>query len=395
MTVLPLPQQSSADVKLAADKSVIQLGESVDLYIDPPDSVYNYVFNFDDGTPEQTKDRNMRSISHKFATVGTHKVSAAAVAPAGVAPFEAEIFPKQIVVEHVQISADPNSVEIGIPVSIRATSVSKDTSLLYRFSFDDGIQTAWQSSNEAPPHTYTVIREYHPQVEVAFVKDVPLDSATFVAVKVLPASVQALIFTATPSRVNAGELVTFTAAYPDKKRHLQYRFNYGDEHPGVWQDEVKAEHSYTSGPSHDASVEVGVLINGTVTVLVSSPAKTIEVNATQVTVTSPTQNPLGPTPKPPGPEWPWFLIAIIGGVLIVIGVFAGTLMVAYKAGIWPFSPKPTFVSHLDVGNATTMDHNGAVSLIEFEVEWNPNVSGGFFDVRTSELKLVRAERIRL
>jgi hypothetical protein len=385
------PQQKS--VWIVADKTLIQLGETINFKLEPEQlvahSAYRFVFGFDDGSAPAAKIPG-QPVRHRFASAGAHTVSAFAEAPPGLGPDEEGIDPITINVERVKLSANPLSAEVGIPVSLKATSVSKDANLRYRFTFGDNKPPSdWQESNKAAPHAYSAADQYRPKVEVGLLNGTqvdPLDSNFSEPIKVVLPPAAAVVFRVKPSSVKLDETVTLSAEFADKRRHIQYRFLFGDGRTTEWGDEASVAHSYSAGGWYQPSVEVGVVLDGTVVPLIMSAPQKVEVIAIQVPVASPLKTP-SPEPRFPPPDWPLYLIII----LIAVVVLTGTLVVTYKVVKWASAPKPTFTSHIDVGTATT-DHGSPGSLVEFEVDLNPNVAEGSYEVFTSESRLVRAER---
>ena len=356
-------------VSLSADKTLIQLGETVSFRLEPYPR-YTFMFDFGDGTPPVAKDPNTASIDHQFLVAGSHPVNAHAVVPAGV-PDPGSIAPIMITVQQVQLSTPPASVEVGVPLSLTATSVSKDPNLRYRFSFGDEKQTDWQTSNEAL-HSYSTAHPYQPKVEVGFAGNSPIvsiDSNSARVIDVVLPPPDSLVFHVEPSRVRVNEPVSLSAEFPAKERHIQYRFQFGDGGSSEWQDENHLTHNYSVGTHHPA-VEVGVLLDGAVYTLATSIPQTLEVIA-----------------SPSNPLWPWYLVAIGVGLIMIAGVVFG----GYKTARWLFPPEPSFVPHMDIVKPTLHPDNGT-QLVSFELELSPNLSGGLHDLFTNSPRLIQAER---
>jgi hypothetical protein len=203
------------------------------------------------------------------------------------------------------------------------------------------------------------------------------DSNSASVVEVTLPSMPSLTFSVTPLRVKTNEVVNLYANLPANGRHLQYRFNYGDGKTSEWQDDGKTTYTYSEAKSYEPSVETGVLVDGTVYPLIKSDSRTITVDAVAGEVASPVQVPpeVGPTPSP---RWPPDILILIC-ILVVIGLVSFTILGVggYKIVKWAFTPKPTFVSHMDVGTVTT-DHSGATPLIDFELHLDPNMRSGLY-----------------
>jgi hypothetical protein len=362
------PQQFP--VSLSANKALIQLGETVTFRLDP-DPRYTFMFDFGDGTPPVAKDPNAAGIDHQFLVAGPHPVNARALVPAGVAGSVSAINSVTIAVEQVHLSPVLPSVEVGVPLSLTATSVSKDPNLRYRFSFGDDKQTDWQTSNEAS-HSYSTAHPYQPKVEVGFAGNSPIvsiDSNSARVIDVVLPPRDSLVFHVEPSRVRVNEPVSLSAEFPAKERHIQYRFQFGDGGPSDWQDEGRITHSYSAG-TYQPVAEVGVLLDGVVYPLVTAVPQKLEVIA-----------------SPSNPVWPWYLVAIGVGLIMVAGVVFG----GYKIFKWLFPPEPSFVPHMDIVKPTLQPENGT-QLVSFELELNPNLSGGLHDLSTNSPRLIQAER---
>jgi hypothetical protein len=390
-TAVSVPPQRKS-VWIVADRTLVQLGETINLKLEPEQAVaqsrYRFSFTFNDGSARETKLPG-QPVRHRFASAGAHTVSAFAEDVAGLGPDEEGIDPITINVERVKLSASPLSTEVGIPVLLQATSVSKDPNLRYRFTFgDDKPTTDWQESNKAR-HGYSAVAKYQPKVEVGLANGtqvVPMDSNVSAPVNVVLPQAGAVLFRVNPPRVKSDEAVTLSAEFPAKQRHIQYRFVFGDSQTSEWKDEPLAIHNYTAGGWYEPSVEVGVVLDGTVYPLITAAPQRLEVIATHVVVPPLSQNSDRNEPSSK-PDWPFYLIVI----LVFVVVLTSALVVSYKAVKWVSTPKPTFVSHIDVGSAA-IDQVGFDSLVKFEIDLNPNVAKGSYEVFTSEPRLVRAER---
>lgn len=391
-SVSVVPQQQYQQTTIVADKRLIQLGETVTFHMEPAEvfarSAYSFLFDYGDGTPKETTDRGKRVVQHRYTSAGRFKVSVDAMAPAGVAPFEETIDPITINVQQVKLSANPRSAEVGMPVSLKATSVSKDPNLRYKFLFGDNQQTNWQESNEAS-HPYSAPGDYIATVEIGFGDNaVQVDSSKSDSIRIAFPQPASLVFRVKPARVNANEAVTLSAELPTKGRHIQYRFVFGDNQTSEWQDNGNQTHTYVAG-TYQPTAEAGVLIEGTVVPLVTAPPKTIEVVALQPPVVSPTPTQTSPTrePLPVLPDWLLNLILVLIGLAVTVGA----LVLSYKAAKWAYTPKPTFVAYTDVGTAT-MDQSSTAHVIDFELHLDPNVGEGSYDISKTEPNLIRAER---
>ena len=391
MTVPPrvnqVPPQANETLTIRADRKLIQVGETVTFVLEPKKyfdhSRRTIEFNFGDGKTE-TKDPSKTEVQHQFTSAGQFNVSVKVSSPPGIALVEV-IDPITITVAQVKLSVNPQSLEVGMPVSLKATSVSKDPNLRYKFLFGDNKQTNWQESNEAT-HSYSAAGDYKATVDIGFGDNaVRLDSIDSDSIKVTLPTPESIDFRVQPSRVDANETVTLSVRFRESGRNIQYRFLFDDGQTSEWQAEPQITHPYVAG-TYQPTAEVGVLIDGTVVTLVTSAPKTIEVVGIQQPSVSPTPTQPPPPPPPPSVIPDWLIFVLIGLVVTVVA-----LVVTYKAAKWAYTPKPTFVAFTDVGTAT-MDQNQIAPLSDFELHLDPNVGEGSYDISKSEPSLIRDER---
>lgn len=389
MTVPPrvneAPSQANEPLTIRADKKLIQVGETVTFVLEPKKyfdhSRPTVEFNFGDGKTE-SKDPSKTEVQHQFTSAGQFMVSVKIGSPPGIALVEV-IDPITITVAQVKLSVNPRSVEVGMPVSLQATSVSKDPNLRYKFLFGDNKQTNWQESNEAT-HSYSAAGDYKATVEIGFGDNaVRLDSNDSDSIKVTLPPPQSIDFRVRPSRVDANETVTLSVRFRENGRNIKYRFLFDDGQTSEWQDEGQITHSYVAG-TYQPTAEAGVLIDGTVIPLVTATPKTVEVAGIPSAASPTPTQATSPTPSPPPVKDPIL-------ILIWLAIAAVVLVSSYKAVKWAYTPKPTFVAFTDIGTAT-MDQNQITPLSDFELHLDPNVGEGSYDISKSEQSLIRAER---
>jgi len=386
-----------------------QVGETVLLYLESnaaTGSSYVIMFDYGDGSAPARKDATMDALRHRFLSAGAYKVSVT-VEFRGVKDI-IPIQPVTINVAQVKLVATPVSMEIGMPVLLKATSVSKDPAIRYRFSFGDNIATPWQVSNEAPPHSYKATGKYQPRVEVGFGDNpVAVDASDSNPVTIVAPAAKSLAFRVDPVHIDEGKPVTLSAKFPAKGRQIQYRFRFDDNQTTDWQTENELQHSYAVG-TYRPAVEVGVVLDGAVYPLASTVGHTIEVVALQrpsvpqpVTETArplPTASTVPPPARGIRSDCLVLLILISVGFALVAGILVAGLKLrkalskADRARR-PVTAKPTFVSHMRAGTASVV-HSPNKPLISFELYVNPNLAEGNYKLIKSEPNLVRSERSR-
>lgn len=403
------PPKRPDNTRIIVTPNPAQVGEPVLFYLEPnppSGSALVILFDYGDGSAPEKKQPTMDVLRHRFLAAGTYKVSVTCEVRGVMVNIQ--IQPVIVNVVPVKLVATPLSMEVGIPVLLKATSISKDKALRYRFSFGDNTATPWQVSNEAPPHSYKVTGKYQPRVEVGF-GDSPnaVDGTDSNPVTIVAPPAKSLALRVDPVHIDEGKPVTLSAKFPAKGRQIQYRFRFGDNQTTEWQDEGELKHSYAVGTYRPAA-EVGVVLDGEVYSLASTVGHTIEVVALQRPSVPPAAKeralPLpaeSPVPTPPTTITSDSLVILI---LISVGlaIVAGVLVAGHKLrkslskpsrARRPVPAKPTFVAHLRAGTASVV-HSPKKPLIGFELYVNANLAEGVYELIKSEPNLVRSERSR-
>jgi hypothetical protein len=94
-----------------------------------------------------------------------------------------------------------------------------------------------------------------------------------------------------------------------------------------------------------------------------------------------------PTPdqkRDDGTDWILYVILLVLALLLIAGIYKLSTKFAS-------TPKPSFVSQMDVGGATMVQGNDA-SLINSELYLNPNIREGLFEIIHGDTGLIHAER---
>ena len=352
-------------------------------------SHYTYEVDYGDGAKE-TIARNAQFVQHRYKSDGQYRVSVNVLPVAGVPPSAVPIDSITVQVVRMRLSVTPSETEVGVPVWLKATSVSKDRNLRYRFSYGDGKQSSWQDSDEIR-HVYSVAGNYTGTAEIAFADTPdPLDSVPSQVITVAAVAPSSVRFFANPTTVKADKPVTFTARFNAKGRQIQYRFVYGDGKESDWQDAPEQTHSYegkSTDQTYSSYVKVGFLMDGQLYPLVNSDTRTVQVAAVQTPSSPTTPTPTVSEPLPPSIDWVKILAFIALGLLII-----GTLIGLTRAVQNRFSkPKPTFVAYADVGAASTIQ-TSAMPLIDFQLLVDPNLRGGSHQLILGGPVLVRGQR---
>jgi PKD repeat protein len=316
----------------------------------------------------------------------------------------------------VQLSANPNPVQIDKTVSFSARTPTTYPRSSYRFVFGDGSSSGWQSASQAT-HNYQQPGRYSASVTIRvpgnrIVTRSARDLQTIEVTRSAPVTVD---FSAAPLPAKEGQVVTFTATPSSADANLRYRFVFGDNSKTAdWQTQKQASYAYQKPGEYPAYVEIGRFNNGQVETLGRSGTKTISVTSGAVTGVSPTPTPTptpfggGPTSSPgasPSPTgsvagpvtspsddsggnggsglpdnwWVYLLIALL------------LLFVGYQTYRSVFAPRPMLYPNVDMGSST-LDDGGKGLEVNTQVLMRPDVSNARYVVKADEGDLVRSVR---
>ena len=383
-------------------KNEVQLGEPVTLTLAPQnrlvDSRYRFIFRFEDGS-SATIDRVNQIATHTFLTEGQQTVTAGidpSMSPNDRPQF---LISAQIIVKRISLTPDPESVEIGIPLTLTATTVSANPNLRYHFQCDNSEPDTtknWQPSNQFKC-TYGDVRTYTPTVSLGLADKggtIEIDKGSATPINVTASTDQpSLDIDPKPARV--GE-VSFTVTFPAKNRHIQYQFLFDDGPLTNWQDSNLIKNTYSIAGEHNVSVTAGVLIDKNVA-SIATTSRSFTVTAAEQESTSPRQ----PTPRklpmqsPKRPPIKFdrmvyaalaiFLANLIGS----IGVLAP--FATYKTYKFLFPPEPTLVP-FPGATSGLIDRDRNSDFINFHLVLNPNLDQADIELTTNESSFIASER---
>ena len=395
-STISLQQPAPPETRIVANKkNPVQLGELIEFRLQPEGLVAKSHFTFEvdygDGTRE-TIPRNLQFVQHRYKSAKQFQVSVNVLPLAGVPTFGEALDSTMVEVVRMRLSVTPSRTEVGVPVLLKAASVSTDSNLRYRFSYGDGSQSDWLDRDEMG-HVYSDAGDYTATAEIASADTLnTLDSVSSEVITVKAVAPSSVRLIASPEQVEANESVKLAARFDAKGRHVQYRFVYGDDTESDWQDDPQQTHSYegkANAETYFPYVKVGFLMDGQLYPLVDSDKKSIRVAAVQIVPTPTTPTPIPPIVNPTSsPDWVKILVLIVVGLLIF-----GTLIALTRTAVknWFPKPKPTFVAHADIGTAS-MSQTPAARLIAFQVQVDPNLRGGFHQLISRRPFLIRDQR---
>ena len=388
-------------------KNEVQLGEPVTLTLAPQNrlvgSRYRFIFRFEDGSTA-TIDRVNQIATHTFLTEGQQTVTAGIDPsmfpndrPQFLDPFTQTI----VIVKRMTLTRDPESVEIGIPLTLTATTVSANPNLLYHFQCDNSEPDTtknWQPNNQFQC-SYSNARPYTPTVLLGLAGSDPpteIDRATSKPINV-SASTDKPSLRIDPSEARVGEPVSFTVTFPARNRHIQYQFRFDDGPAHNWQDSDSFKDTYSNAGEHNVSVTVGVLIDDRVASLATTNQSFIvtEEGPQSTSTKKPTPREL-PTQRQPRPPIKFDLMIYVALAIFLANLIGSIGVLApfgsYKAWKFVFPPKPTLVPFPGTTSGL-IDRDRNSDFINFHLILNPNLDEADLELTSNESRFIVSERI--
>lgn len=273
-----------------------------------------YRFTFADGT--QTEWQDSSETAHSYKTAGTYLayVDIGGVKNGRVQRLGGSVRqPIQVLAAPfgpAELFASPAPVEAGKSVTLNARVASTDPNVRYRFAFGDGSRVgAWQNSSQTK-HRYSASGTYPAAVDIGMATGGTVQQMASArrSVEVLPVASERIAVTlnASPTSIEPGNSVTFTAQADSSANQLRYRFFYGyGSSSSGWQSNPQTVHKYSEAGNYPVYVEATGTSNGRQLAVARSGTSEISVTSSLAVTPSPSTspgNPAGPTTQtfPPG-----------------------------------------------------------------------------------------------
>jgi PKD repeat protein len=283
----PPPVNTPPDARAAATPSLVETGQTVTFSAaastdgETPDDL---VYTWDFGNGGSTADATGEVVTHAYTQAGQFRARVTVTDPQGAS----DSATVDVVVElpntapTAQAAATPSLVETGQTVTFSAAG-STDTedpgSLVYRWDFGNGGSTN-DATGQVVTHAYQQAGQFRAKVTVTD-PDGATDTATVDVVVELPNTAPTAQAAATPSLVETGQTVTFSAAGStdaEDPGSLVYRWDLGNG--GSTNDATgqQVTHAYPDAGQYVATVTVtdpdGATDTDSVDVLVEVPDTT-------------------------------------------------------------------------------------------------------------------------
>jgi PKD repeat protein len=453
-TPTPTQTATTPTVSLTATPETVEVNRlvnfSAQLSRRYPNIKYRFVFA--DGSDSGWQDSS--NATHSYRSPNTYKAyvdigvySNGSTRQVGGSPRQAVKVTESRSVTRVELSASPTSVEKGKPVTFNARLNPQSANARYRFDFGDkSPPTNWQASSQTT-HRYKSDGKYSARVEVRRATPNSATISDSIAIQVSDRE-STIDLKVIPGSVLAGIPVFFEAVPSAANTNARYRFDFGDgSATTAWSSSRYQTHSYISAGRYPAFVEMAESVNEPIRPSAVSEKKSVRVTEISVTnntndngnnnsggnlnsnstpqtnannngnvnatgninsnvngnanangnrngngngnansVGSTNANSASPSPTIPSggdtesSNWWKYLI-----ILIVL------LLAGYQAYSYFFAPRPTFVPHVDMGDASVDADNPLAINMQMDVD--PNVAGGEFTIDTEGNSLIKSKRI--
>jgi PKD repeat protein len=376
-----------------------------------------YRFTFADGA--QTDWQDSSETAHSYKTAGTYLayVDIGGVKNGRVQRLGGSVRqPIQVLLAPfgpAELFASPAPVEVGKSVTLKARVASTDPNVRYRFAFGDGSRVgAWQNSSQTT-HRYSASGTYPAAVDIGIatggtVRQMASARRSVEVSPVAPARI-AVTLDASPTSIEPGNSVTFTAKVDAGTNKLRYRFFYGDgSSSSGWQSNPQTVHRYSEAGNYPVYVEATGTSNGRQLAVARSGTSQINVTSSLAVTPSPSPgNPAGSLtqPSPRGgldqtdQTSPVVNPSRISSLLTSIAdafrrnwwkllLLLALLLAAYKLLIPLFKPATSFRAVTDPGGSEL--EGGAQGLnIDSRVILRPNIAEGKYLVFTDGPHVVK------
>jgi hypothetical protein len=259
----------------------------------------------------------------------------------------------------VDLRVIPDSVPLGVPSFFRAIPSAADSKTRYRFNFGDASSPTEWSSQPDLTHTYASPGAYSAFVEIGAAGD------QGIAALAVSAQKRVRITPVGPADNTNGNSNTRGNANSNTTANTNTNGNTN----GGGSPNSNDSRNANSNLSGNTNANLSGVTNGNANSANSSPSPLPSQTVSPTPIVAPTES---------SSDWWKYLI------IIALIAFAG-----YQAASYFFVPRPTFVPHIDPGDADV----GAGSLaIDLQVDVDPNVGGGEFTLDTGGGSLIKSER---
>ena len=345
-------QTGIPEVKAVADRTRIPVGDKVRFTLSPAsiieDRCYQVTLFFGDKDDHQVMRREIMrkpQTDHTYDASGTYTYS---ILVRPVAGCGATTTPTPFPIPDVRLSLTPSSVDVNQTLTFVAELSRPERNFSYRFVFDDGSQTEWQTEPKAT-HAYRIPKTYRPYVDIGL----PTNGVT----RQLGGSKRQTITVATNQIGNQNGNTNGNQNKNQNNNRPNDNGNGNDNtRPNKNQNNKENGNSNVTG-NLNANTNTNINSNGN-----SRGNSNGKANANATPQASATAS-----ASPPGnknnSQNDWWTYLIFLPLLMLAG---------YKALTFFLLPRPTFVPHPTAGVA-----KASGLAFDYQVDVDPNVDGAF------------------
>jgi hypothetical protein len=347
-------QPGIPEVKAVADRTRIPVGDQVKFTLSPAsvikDPCYQVTLFFGDRDDRQIMRRQIMrqpQTVHTYDASGTYTFS---ILVRPVAGCGATTTPTPFPIPDVRLILTPSSVDVNQSLTFVAELSRPARNFSYRFVFDDGSQTEWQTEPKAT-HAYRSPKTYRPYVDIGL--------PTNGVIRQLGGSKRQTVTIATTQIGNQnGNTNTNQNKNQNKNRPNDNGNGNDNTRPNKNQNNgVNGNSNVTGNLNANANVNANTNSNGN-----SRGNSNGKVNANATPQASATAS-VSPPGNRNNSQNDWWNYLIFLPLLMLAG---------YKAVVFFLLPRPTFVPHPTAGVA-----KASGLALDYQVDVDPNVDGAF------------------
>ncbi len=400
------PRIVNASVKLTANPTSVEADKPVtfNARVNPESANARYRFEFGDKTPATNWQASSQT-THRYKTAGKYS----AQVEVRRATTNASTISDSITIQvsrapdeksTVDLKVVPGSVLEGFPVFFEAVPSAANASARFRFDFGDGSATTAWSSSRYQTHSYKAAGRYSAFVEMSASGNEPSAASGKKSVRVTAININNnnndnrnnnqnrnqnnnsgnANSNATP-RANANTSPNRNANVPvntNVNRNANVNTNtnsFGSVNGNVnVNGNANGNVNANSNLNQNANVNVNGNVNG------NRNGNTNGSGNLNASTANSNSTPVVPPEQTESNDW-WKYI-----IILVILLLAG-----YQVYSHFFAPRPTFVPHVDMGDANVGADNPLAINMQMDVD--PNIAAGEFNIDTEGDSLIKSKRI--
>lgn len=384
-------RSANATVKLSANPSSVDTGKPVtfNARLNPQSANARYRFDFGDRSPA-TNWQTSSQTTHRYKSAGKYsaRVEARQATPNTQTISDSTTIQVSNAADAkptVDLKVVPGSVLVGLPVFFEAVPSAANANARYRFDFGDGSATTAWSSSRYQTHSYKAAGSYSAFVEMAASGNEPSVASGKKRVRVDAIPTNNTNDNQNNQNGNRNNNQNGNANTNSTRPNNNGNVNAPGNTNTNGNRNANANANANSFGSVNGNVNSNVNANGNLNQNAnvngnrngnSNGSGNLNANGNLNQNSTPVVPPTGQTE--PSNWWKY-------AILLVILLLGG-----YQAYSYFFAPRPTFVPHVDVGDATVDADNPLAINMQMDVD--PNVANGEFKIDSEGNSLIKSQR---